>query len=68
MGDLNATLYAGEMFNDKSVPLIPHEESLVGALWAYCSDPEFRRDVRKINQAMSVGNGYFLKISFDAER
>jgi hypothetical protein len=67
MGDLNSSLYLGELFNDKSVPLVPHDPSLVPALWAYCSSPTFREDVRRINQGMSVGSGYFLKVPFDSE-
>lgn len=67
MGDLYATLYLGEMFNDKSVPLVPHDSSLVEALWAYCSSDKFRWNVRRINQSMSVGNGYFLKVPFDGD-
>ena len=68
MGELHASLYRGEMFKDKSVPLVPHDPSLVPALWAYCSSPIFRQEVRRINQSMSVGNGYFLKVPFDVDR
>lgn len=68
MGALPAVLYAGEMFNDKSVPLIPHDSVLVPAIWAYAQSGELARDVRAINHSLSVGNGYFLQVPFDVER
>jgi hypothetical protein len=65
---LRVALYEGEMFNDKSVPIIPHDEALLPALWAYCSSPDFTTEVRRINQQVNVGSGYFLRIPFDVDR
>lgn len=67
MGSLHASIYCGEMFNDKSVPIVPSDPEDLPALWAFCSVPEFHDSVRTINQAVSVGNGYFLRVPFDVE-
>jgi len=68
VGYLNNALYCGEMFNDKSVPIVPHDDADTPALWAYCESGEFTEAVRKINQSLSVGNGYLVKVPFDVER
>ncbi len=65
---LRVALYDGEMFNDKSVPIIPLDQDLQPALWAFCSSPEFSLEVRKINKQVNVGSGYFLRVPFDVER
>jgi hypothetical protein len=67
MRSLRAALYLGEMFNQASVPIIPFDESILPALWSFCSSPEFNRAVRVVNQKVSVGSGYFLKVPFDLE-
>jgi hypothetical protein len=64
---LRAAVFTGEMFNDKSVPLIPYREQDIRALWAYCTSSQFTDDVRALNQQVNVGSGYFLKVPFDLE-
>ena len=68
MGELPSVLYAGEMFNDNSVPLIPHDPDLVPALWACAESGELAQNVRAINHSLRVGTGYFLQVPFDVER
>jgi hypothetical protein len=65
--NLCTALYAGEMFNDGSVPIIPSTSSVLPAIWAFASSDEWPHQVRRINQKVMVGCGYFLKLPFDLE-
>ena len=67
-GELRVALYAGERFNQATVPIVPSDPSLVSALWAYGLSGELAFAVRRINQKVKVDSGYFLKVPFDAER
>lgn len=66
-GNLAATLYGGEFFNQASVPLIPHKAADLAALWCFVSSPSFAAEVRRINNKIIVGAGYMVKVPFDAE-
>jgi len=68
MRNLRVTLYQGEMFNQAAVPIIPRDQGLVPALWAYCSSDEFSKEVRRVNQKLKVDSGYFLQVPFNVER
>lgn len=68
IGTLRATLYRGEMFNDGSSPVIPHDQDDVAALWAYMSSPEYAEQVRRINHKVIVSSGYLVKVPFDRDR
>jgi len=65
MDTLPATLYSGNKFDSSLAVIYPQDQSHVLALWAYCQTSQFREDVRKINQKVSVENGYLGKIPFD---
>lgn len=60
-----ATLYTGEIFNDGSVPVIPSNEDDIEAIYAFLSDDSYTSEVRKINQKLIMGCGYFIKVPFD---
>jgi hypothetical protein len=62
-----ATLYTGEVFNDGSVPIIPNSPDDLGAIYAFLSDVGYTQEVRKINQKLIMGCGYFIKVPFDRE-
>ena len=68
MGTLPATLYTGEKFDISCSPIIPNDDSLIPALWCYCSSPEYCQNVRKIDQKMNVTNATLAKVPFDLER
>ena len=65
MSNLPVTLYTGEKFDSSIAVIFPKDQSLVPALWAYCSDDSFVNEIRAINQKMSVENGYIEKVPFD---
>lgn len=60
-----ATLFTGEVFNDGSVPIIPKREGDLNALYSFLSQENYTAEVRKINQKLIMGCGYFIKVPFD---
>ena len=60
-----ATLFTGEIFNDGSVPIIPKREVDLKALYAFLNQENYTAEVRKINQKLIMGCGYFIKVPFD---
>jgi hypothetical protein len=65
MGTLNSSLYQGDIYDDNCTAIVPDDQSLVPALWAYCSSGEMQIEVRKFNQKRSVEVGTFLAAPFD---
>ena len=68
MNKLPATPYYGAVYDNMAAVIIPNDESMLPAIWAYCSSPEFNREVRKINQKVQVANATLVKVPFDIER
>jgi hypothetical protein len=60
MGDLPATIYSGELYNNNVAVLIPKDQKLLPAILAFCSSPEFNNEVRKVNQTMAVDTQYLF--------
>jgi hypothetical protein len=67
-GGLAATIYTGERFDSNVAPIVPRNEELLPALWAYCTSDEYRENVRQIDQSLKVTNVPLLQVPFDAER
>jgi len=67
MGTFPATIYTGEKFDSNIAVILPRDQKLVPALWAFCSSPEFHKAVRRIDQKLNVTNATFVKVPFDLE-
>lgn len=67
MSSIRATLYTGEIFNDAVAPVIPHDSSMVPALWALVSDTGFAGKVREINQKVNVTPGSFHEVRWNPD-
>jgi hypothetical protein len=67
MNDLQATIYCGPVFDHMVSVIVPSTETMLPALWAYCSSPEFNVEVRKINQKVSVANATLIQVPFDLD-
>ena len=67
MGDLYATRYSGEIFQNGTATIIPKKQEDLPAIWAYCSSKQFSKDVRKIDQSLCVTNATLIKVPFDLE-
>ncbi|MDQ0615250.1 hypothetical protein QF046_002891 [Microbacterium sp. W4I4] len=68
MGALPVTLYTGELFDNNTAVIMPHNQEDLPAIWAYCSSAEFAEDVRDVDDALKVTNATLVKVAFDRER
>jgi hypothetical protein len=67
MGSLQVSRYLGDLFDDNTVVLVPHDEKDLPALWEFCSSPEYAQLVRTIDQSLKV-RGPLVEVPFDVER
>ena len=65
MRQLYCTLYTGEKFDNNVSAVVPDDPSLLPALWAYCTTPEFAERVRQIDQKLNVTNATLVKVPFN---
>ena len=68
MNVLPSALYFGNKFDSNIGVLLPTDESILPALWCYCSSSEYNNDVRCIDQKLNVTNATLVKVPFDLER
>lgn len=62
---LPATGYSGDIYDQSSAAIIPHDPKNLPAIWAYCFSPQFHDDVRKIDKKKNVTNATLVKVPFD---
>ena len=67
MSQLPATLYNGMRFPNTTPVIIPNDVETLPSIWAFCMSNCFVDELRKINQKLSVDNGYVSKITFDLD-
>ena len=67
MGNLPVSLYQGELFDNNTAAIVLRDPEHLAAAWAYCSSPDFARNVRQIDQSLKVTNESFVKVPFDLE-
>jgi len=65
MGDLVANVYTGERYDTNCCAIVPHIESDLAPLWAYCSSSDFQREVRSNNNNMKIEVGTILNTKID---
>jgi hypothetical protein len=65
MSELPVTLFTGDAFDSNVAPIVPTATADLAALWAFCSSPEFRTSVRRIDQKVAVANSTLIKIPFE---
>lgn len=65
MSNLPVTLYTGELYDQNAAVLVPLNSKHLGALWSFCSSPEFFETVRKIDQKLGITPATLLKIPFN---
>lgn len=65
MRGLKPTLFTGEKFEKMLGVLLPKDASLIPALWAYVSSPEFCKRVRELDSGVVVANATLAKVPFD---
>ena len=67
MGDLPVSLYTGDKFDSNVAVIVPKDQSLVPAIWAFCSSFDFSKAVRRIDQKLNATNATLVKVPFDLE-
>ncbi|CAA9891064.1 N-6 DNA Methylase [Candidatus Methylobacter favarea] len=67
MAQLPATIYLGQRFPNTTPVIVTKHERTLPAVWAFCMSDSFSLELRKVNQKLSVDNGYVGKIPFDLE-
>ena len=65
MGALPVSIYSGDMFDISCTPIVPNDPNHLPAIWAYCSSPQYHKEVRLIDQALKVTNATLAKVPFD---
>jgi len=68
MTGLCATLYTGEYFDNNTAVILPRNQAHLRAIWAFCSSPEFAKEVRKIDPVLKVTNASLVKVPFNLEK
>ncbi len=65
MREMPATLYLGDLFSNSTPVIVPKSVDHLAAIWAFCSVRAFSTEMRRLNQKVSVDNGYVGRIPFD---
>jgi len=65
MRHLPCSLYLGTLFDNNTAVIVPEDPADLVPLWCFCSSPEFRVEVRKIDKKKNVTNSTFVKVPFD---
>ena len=68
MSSLPASLYSGTLFDNNLTVLTVTNPVFLPALWVYASSDEYRKQVRALNQKVSVTDSSFVDVPFDAVR
>jgi hypothetical protein len=65
MGDLPATLFTGEIFDQNGAAVIPLKEEYLPAVWSFLSSEGYRAEVRKLDNKVGVTPATLAKVPFD---
>ncbi len=65
MGDLFATSYLGEIFDNNVAVVIPKKSLSLPVLLAFCTSNDFSDSVRCLDQTLKVTNRTLIKVPFD---
>ena len=68
MGDIPCTIGTGEPVDTNVATIVPENEELLPALWAYCKSGEFSANVRKLYGGLKVTSGTLPHVPFDVVR
>ncbi|HYD49661.1 MAG TPA: SAM-dependent DNA methyltransferase, partial [Terriglobales bacterium] len=68
MGNLPATLYTGEIFDQNGAAIVPSDKELLAAIWCFVSSEEYARAVRRLDKKVGVTPATLSKVPFDLTR
>ena len=67
LGKLPASRYLGVVYDHNTTAIIPRTESVLPAVLAFCSSPNYCRAVRQLNQKTQVNTSALTSVPFDLE-
>ncbi len=67
MRELPVTIYTGQAFDSNLAPIVPGDQGLLPALWAFASSQHFRGAARGLEQGVKINTGTLGDIPFDLE-
>lgn len=65
VASLSRSIYTGDLFHSLIPVIVPHEARHANAIFAYVLSDAFVADVRRLNQSLSVDNGYLGDVPFN---
>ena len=68
MRELPCALHTGTIHDTNCAIVLPFNENHLPAIWCFCSSPEYKEAVRRIDQKLNVTNATLVKVPFDLER
>jgi hypothetical protein len=68
MSELPVCLTQGSPFDTNTAVVLPRKEEHLPAIWCFCSSPEYKQLVRRIDQKLNVTNATLVKVPFDLAR
>ena len=65
MNTLPVSIYCGQLFDDNTYALIPHNSADYLAVYAFLESDDYRKEVRKRNQKVAVDTQAMVQVPFD---
>jgi hypothetical protein len=65
--NLETTIYGGDAFDNNTGVVLPRDQDHLSAIWSFLSSPDYRLEVRRIDQKLNVTNATLVKVPFDLE-
>lgn len=65
MSDLPTSIYLGFPFDSNVSAIVPINSEDDAAVWAFCSSPQYRQMVRKLEPSMKANNAVLAKVPFN---
>jgi hypothetical protein len=65
MSEMPVARYYGEPFDSNASPIVPKNPKDIPALWEFCASPEYREEVRKVDQSLKPTNTSLVQVPFD---
>ncbi len=65
MGDLPATLFTGDMFDQNGAAMIPIKDEYLPAVWCFLASDSYKVEVRKLDNKVGVTPATLAKVPFD---
>jgi hypothetical protein len=67
MRGLRSSLYLGNLYEQSTATIIPHNEDHLRAIYCFCSSQIYVNSVRNIDAKVNVTNATLLKVPFDLD-